>query len=127
MVSATAARSLANSSIPNVRGLNTNATYAGAVLDNAWMRGWTISDKLGLWAGTQYVPDEVRISVIGTNPVITFDAVANISYVVERSTDNKYYVPIATVPAGLEDDNVDLTDTGTILGSSPVFYRVIAR
>ena len=124
--SATAARSLANSSIPNVRGLNTNATYAGAVLDNAWMRGWTISDKLGLWAGTQYVP-AVRISVIGTNPMITFDAVANISYVVERSTDNKYYVPIATVPAGLEDDDVDLTDTGTILGSSPVFYRVIAR
>jgi hypothetical protein len=124
--SATAARSLTNSSIPNVRGLNTNATYAGAVLDNAWMRGWTISDKLGLWAGTQYVP-EVRISVIGTNPMITFGAEANISYVVERSTDNKSYVPIATVPAGLEDDDVDLTDTGTILGSSPVFYRVIAR
>jgi hypothetical protein len=105
--------------------LNTNATYAGAVLDNAWMRGWTISDKLGLWAGTQYVP-EVRISVIGTNPMVTFGAKADISYVVERSTDNKHYVPIATVPAGLEDDDVDLTDTGTILGSSPVFYRVIA-
>jgi hypothetical protein len=123
--SATAARSLGNSSIPNVRGLNTNATYAGAVLDNAWMRGWTISDKLGLWAGTQYVP-EVQISLVGTNPKITFGAAADISYVVERSTDNKSYVAIATVSGGLER-NAELTDTGTTLGSSPVFYRVIAR
>jgi hypothetical protein len=105
--------------------LNTNATYAGAVLDNAWMRGWTISDKLGLWAGTQYVP-EVQISLVGTNPKITFGAAADISYVVERSTDNKSYVAIATVSGGLER-NAELTDTGTTLGSSPVFYRVIAR
>jgi len=121
--SATAARSLANSAIPNVRGLNTNATFAGAVLDNAWMRGWTISDKLGLWAGTQYVP-EVQISVSGTYPKITFGAAANISYVVERSNDNKSYVAIATVPGG-DAGNVDVTDTATSVGSSPVFYRVI--
>jgi hypothetical protein len=122
--SATAARSLGNSSIPNVRGLNTNATFAGAVLDNAWMRGWTISDMLGLWAGTQYVP-EVLITVSGTNPKITFGAEANISYVVERSTDNKSYVPITTVSGGLAR-NAEYTDTATTLGSSPVFYRVIA-
>ena len=117
------ARSLGNSAIPNVRGLNTNATFAGAVLDNAWMRGWTISDKLGLWAGTQYVP-EVQISVSGTYPKITFGAAANISYVVERSTDNKSYVAIATVPGG-DEGNVDVTDTATPVGNSPVFYRVI--
>ena len=122
--SATAARSLANSSIPNVRGLNTNATFAGAVLDNAWMRNWTISDKLGLWSGTQYAP-VVRVSKSGTNPMITFAAAANIGYVVERSTDNKSYVPIATVPGGAAA-NVDVTDTATTLGSSAVYYRVIA-
>jgi len=122
--SATAARSLANSSIPNVRGLNTNATFAGAVLDNAWMRNWTISDKLGLWAGTQYAP-VVRVSKSGTNPMITFGAAANIGYVVERSTDNKSYVPIATVPGGAAA-NVDVVDTATTLGSSAVYYRVIA-
>jgi len=122
--SAAAARSLGNSSIPNVRGLNTNATFAGAVLDNAWMRGWTISDKLGLWAGTKVEP-VVRISKSGTNPVITFGAVADIRYVVERSTDNKSYVPIATVPGGLAGD-VDVTDTATTLNSSAVYYRVIA-
>jgi hypothetical protein len=121
--SATAARSLTNSAIPNVRGLNTNATFAGAVLDNAWMKGWTISDKLGLWAGTQYVP-EVLISVSDSKPKITFGASANISYVVERSTDNKSYVAIATVPGGAEGD-VDVIDSATTVGSSPVFYRVI--
>ena len=118
------ARSLGNSAIPNVRGLNTNATFAGAVLDNAWMRGWTISDKLGLWAGEQVAP-VVRVSKSGTNPVITFGAAANIGYVVERSTDNKSYVPIATVPGGAAA-NVDVTDTATTLGSSAVYYRVIA-
>lgn len=121
---ASAARSLANSAIPNVRGLNTNATFAGAVLDNAWMRGWTLSDQLGLWAGTQYVP-EVKISVSGTNPTITFGASANIRYVVERSADNRTFVPIATVPGGAAG-NVDVTDTASTVGSTPLFYRVIA-
>ena len=117
------ARSLANSAIPNVRGLNTNATFAGAVLDNAWMRGWTLSDKLGLWAGTQYVP-EVSISVSGSNPKVTFGADANISYVVERSTDNKTYTQVATVPGGAAG-NVEVTDTSVTVGSTPYFYRVI--
>jgi hypothetical protein len=118
-----AARSLGNSAIPDVRGLNTNATFAGAVLDNAWMKGWTLSDKLGLWAGTQYVP-EVKITLSGLNPKVTFGAEANIRYVVERSGDNKTYVPIATVPEG-PAGNVEVTDPVTV-GTSPVFYRVIA-
>ncbi|NBS54571.1 hypothetical protein EBT23_03250 [bacterium] len=118
------ARSLTNSAIPNVRGLNTNATFAGAVLDNAWMRGWTLSDKLGVWAGTQYVP-EVSLSVSGSNPKVTFGAEANISYVVERSTDNKTYTQVVTVPGGAAG-NVDVTDTSVTVGSTPLFYRVIA-
>jgi hypothetical protein len=88
------------------------------------MRTWTISDKLGLWAGTQYVP-EVLISKSGTNPKITFGASLNIGYVVERSTDNKSYVPIATVPGGAAG-NVEVTDSGFTLGSTAVYYRVIA-
>jgi hypothetical protein len=120
-----AARSLGNSEIPDVRGLNTNATFAGAVLDNAWMRGWTLSDKLGLWAGTQYVP-EVKITVSGLNPKVTFGAEANIRYVVERSGDNKTYVPITTVPGGAAGD-VEVTDSVTVGGTNSVwFYRVIA-
>ena len=118
------ARSLANSAIPNVRGLNTNATFAGAVLDNAWMRGWTLSDKLGVWAGTQYVP-QVSVSVSGSYPKVTFGANANISYVVQRSTDNKTYTQVATVPGGAAGP-VDVTDTSVTVGSTPYFYRVIA-
>jgi hypothetical protein len=120
-----AARSLGNSAIPNVRGLNTNATFAGAVLDNAWMKGWTLSDKLGLWAGTQYVP-EVKITLSGSNPKVTFNAEANIRYVVERSGDNKTYEPITTVPEGAAG-NVEVTDPAVTLGTNSVwFYRVIA-
>ena len=122
--SAGAARSLANSAIPNVRGLNTNATFAGAVLDNAWMRGWTLSDKLGMWDGTQYVP-EVSVSLSGSNPKVTFGADANIRYVVERSTDNKTYTQVTTVPGGAAG-NVEVTDTSITVGSTPYFYRVIA-
>ncbi|NBR46635.1 MAG: hypothetical protein EBT68_05940 [Verrucomicrobia bacterium] len=122
--SAGAARSLANSAIPNVRGLNTNATFAGAVLDNAWMRGWTLSDKLGMWAGTQYVP-EVSVSLSGSNPKVTFGAADNIRYVVERSTDNKTYTQVTTVPGGAAG-NVEVTDTSITVGSTPYFYRVIA-
>jgi hypothetical protein len=104
--------------------LNTNATFAGAVLDNAWMRGWTLSDKLGVWAGTQYVP-QVSVSVSGSNPKVTFGAAENIRYVVQRSTDNKTYTQVATVPGG-DAGPVDVTDTSVTVGSIPYFYRVIA-
>jgi hypothetical protein len=88
------------------------------------MRGWTLSDKLGVWAGTQYVP-EVSVSVSGSNPKVTFGANANIRYVVQRSPDNKTYTQVATVPGG-DAGPVDVTDTSVTVGSIPYFYRVIA-
>jgi hypothetical protein len=120
-----AARSLANSAIPNVRNLNTNATFAGAVLDNAWMKGWTLSDQLGVWAGTPRLPEELRVLANGANAKVLFRATANIAYVVERSTDNKSFAPVAHVPAGSEGGEVEVQDSTPISGT-PLFYRVIA-
>ena len=119
-----AARDLANSSIPSVRGLNNGATFVGAVRDNMWMRTWTLADALGAFAGSQIVPDVV-VSVNALNqPVITFGGMVGKKYVVEASTDNKTYLPIETKLA--VDGNNSVTDTSRTVGSIPLFFRVIA-
>lgn len=123
-ITANNARDLANSSIPSVRGLNSGATYVGAVRDNMWMRGWTLADQLGAFAGSQIVPDVV-VSVNGQNqPVITFGGMSGKMYVVEGSSDNKTYLPIETKLA--VDGNNTVTDTTRTVGSAPLYFRVIA-
>jgi len=113
-----------NGVVPSYRGLNADATYVGAVRDNMWMRGWTISDKLGIYSGSSIDPEFV-ISVNGSqNPVIKFTSDAGVKYVLERSTDNKTYTKVATIEAvaGLNQ----YPDTSTTVGASPKFYRLIA-
>jgi len=113
-----------NGVVPSYRGLNPDATYVGAVRDNMWMRGWTISDKLGIYSGSSIDP-ELVISVNGAqNPVIKFTSDAGVKYVLERSTDNKTYTRVATIEAvaGLNQ----YPDTSTTVGASPKFYRLIA-
>ena len=123
-ISASSARTLANSALPSYRGLNNDATFVGAVRDNMWMRGWTITDALGVYSGSQFVPD-VTISVNGSSqPVITFGGEAGVKYVVEASTDNKTYTKVQTVSASAGNNTV--TDTARTVGSTPLFYRVIA-
>ena len=88
------------------------------------MRGWTISDKLGIYSGSSIDP-ELVISVNGAqNPVIKFTSDAGVKYVLERSTDNKTYTRVATIEAvaGLNQ----YPDTSTTVGASPKFYRLIA-
>ena len=119
-----AARDLANSSIPSVRGLNSSETFVGAVRDNMWMRGWTLADKLGAFAGSQIVPD-VTVSVnASSQPAITFGGESGVKYVIEVSTDNKFFVPITTVTAVA--GNNTYTDTTKTVSGAPIFYRVIA-
>lgn len=118
------ARGLPNSALPSYRGLNSDATFVGAVRDNMWMRGWTIGDRLGIYTGTQIVPD-VLVSANGSGqPVITFGGENGVKYVVEVSTDNKTYTKVSTVTATAGNNTV--TDTARTVGSSPLFYRVIA-
>jgi hypothetical protein len=118
------ARDLAYSSIPSVRGLNSGETFVGAVRDNMWMRGWTLADKLGAFAGSQIVPD-VTVTVNGSSqPVITFGGEAGVKYVIEVSTDNKTFVPVTTVLATA--GNNPYTDAARTVSAVPIYYRVIA-
>lgn len=122
--SASAARTAANSAVPSVRGLNSDANFIGAVRDNMWMRGWTLADQLGVFAGSQIVP-EVSLTANGSSqPVITFGGENGVKYVVEVSTDNKTYTKVTTVSATA--GNNTYTDTARTVGSTPLFYRVIA-
>jgi len=119
------ARDLATSALPNYRGLNNEATFVGAVRDNMWMRTWTLGDKLGIYSGSQIVPD-VSVSANGQgHPVITFGGDEDVRYVVEVSTDNKTYTKVETRLA-TEDGNQEVTDTGNTVSGTPLFYRVIA-
>ena len=122
-VTATAARNLANSSLPSYRGLNSDATFVGAVRDNVWMRGWTLGDQLGIYSGTQVIPDYVRVNVSGTNPLVEFQGLAGYKYVIEVSTDNKLYTKVTTVTATA--GNNAYTDTTRTVSGVPLFYRVI--
>jgi hypothetical protein len=123
-VTNSSAKNLANSSLPSYRGLNSDANFVGAVRDNMWMRGWTIGDALGIYSGNQIIP-EVAVSLNGSNqPVITFSGEAGVKYVVQRSTDNKVYTKVTTREA-VEGNNT-VTDSGAVVGSGAIFYRVIA-
>ena len=118
------ARNLPNSSLPSYRGLNSDATFVGAVRDNMWMRGWTRGDKLGMYSGSSVVPD-VSVSVNGLNQaVVTFGGEVGVKYVVEVSRDNKAYTKVATVTAVAGNNSV--TDTTGSVGATPLFYRCIS-
>jgi len=118
------AKDLPNSALPSYRGLNSDASFVGAVRDNMWMRGWTLGDQLGIYSGSQIVPD-VSISANDLRqPVITFGGESGVKYVVEVSTDNKTYTKVTT-KLGTEGNN-SVIDTARMVGSTPLFYRVIA-
>jgi hypothetical protein len=119
-----AARDLANSSIPSVRGLNSGATFVGAVRDNMWMRGWTLADNLGAFAGSQIVPDVTVTVNASSQPVVTFGGELGVKYVIEASTDNKTFVPVTTVSAVA--GNNGYTDSARTVSATPIYYRVIA-
>jgi hypothetical protein len=123
-VTDSAARNLSNSSLPSYRGLNSDATFVGAVRDNMWMRGWTRGDQLGMYSGALIVPD-VSVSANGLNQaVVTFGGELGVRYVVEVSRDNKAYSKVATVTAVAGNNSV--TDATGSVGATPLFYRVTA-
>jgi hypothetical protein len=123
-VTVNSARNLPNSSLPSYRGLNSDATFVGAVRDSMWMRGWTMGDQLGIYSGSVIVPD-VSVSANGLRqPVITFGGEAGVKYALEVSTDNTIYTKVQTVSAVAGNNTV--TDTARTVGSTPLFYRLIA-
>jgi hypothetical protein len=91
-----------------------------------WMRGWTLGDRLGIYSTSAptIVPDVTVSANSSSKPVITFGGEVGVKYVVEASTDNKTYTKVATVTAIAGNNTV--TDSARTVGSSPLFYRVIA-
>jgi hypothetical protein len=91
-----------------------------------WMRLWTIGDELGIYEGDIIIP-EVAVSLNGFNqPVITFSGVAGVKYVVQRSIDNKVYTKVETREAVANNNTVTDVGAAALVGSGPIFYRVIA-
>jgi hypothetical protein len=112
-----------SNSVPNVRNMNPAADFAGAVRNSMWMKGWTLSDKLGVFAGTLEVP-VVSLTINGSGqPVISFGSVSGYKYVVEVSTDNRTYSRVATVQASGASSTV--TDADRFVSATPIYYRVI--
>jgi hypothetical protein len=118
------AKDLPNSALPSYRGLNNEATFVGAVRDNMWMRGWTLGDQLGIYSGSQIVPDLIISANGSSQPVITFSGESGVKYVLEVSSDNKTFTKVRTVQATTGNNVV--TDTSRTVGSTPLFYRVYA-
>jgi hypothetical protein len=59
-----------------------------------------------------------------SQPAITFGGETGVKYVIEVSTDNKFFVPVTTVTAVA--GNNTYTDTTKTVSGAPIFYRVIA-
>jgi hypothetical protein len=124
-----AAKTLASSSLPARRGINTGANFAGAVRDSAWYSGWNfasmvVGDKVNLFGNVAPEVPVVAVSVdsVTGKPKVTFGAVSTYKYVVERSTDNRVFTEVETVLANESSESV--VDPTTWTGT-PVFYRVI--
>jgi hypothetical protein len=73
-------------------------THRGAFKDFNWMTGWSLSDQLGVYASNNVVVPEVTLRRDSSgNAVVNFPTANNIQYIVEASSDNKTYTPVATV------------------------------
>jgi hypothetical protein len=73
-------------------------TFRGAFLDFNWQKGWTLADELGVFAANNVVVPDVSLTRDSFGNVIAnFTGVLNIQYTIDTSSDNKTYLPFATV------------------------------
>jgi hypothetical protein len=130
----------------------TRAPWAGCMRDSNMLAGWTALAYLDLLAPSTVPRPAVTIGASGSNPTVSFAASTGVGgravfYVVERSSDRRVWVPIATVSdnngggtvdrAGVtfatNDSNaaagaISVTDTtATLTAGVPVYYRVIPQ
>lgn len=102
------------------------ARYAGSMLDNNMLSGWSILSKLQVLPTTNIARPLVTIGLSGVNPTVNFSAAsATAKYVVEKSTDQKSWVPLSTLTgtAGAVT-HTDTTSDATL--GAPIYYRVYA-
>ena len=130
---ASAARDVAVNQLPTydtagttktTRSLVTGASFVGAVRDSSWFRGWNYASQSGCFANTaQAIVPTVTVSKSAAGkPVINFGAETGVKYSLEVSTDNKSFVPVEVVGGA----NLPYTDTSKTVGTTALYYRVIA-
>jgi len=70
-------------------------SFRGAFKDFNWMKGWTHTDEIGVFAANNVVVPEVTLTRDGSgNVVANFFGATGIQYVIETSSDNKTFVPL---------------------------------
>ena len=70
-------------------------SFRGAFKDFNWMKGWTHSDELGVFADNNVQIPEVTLTRDGSgNVVANFTGASGIQYIIETSSDNKTFVPL---------------------------------
>lgn len=120
------------------------ANYAGSSRDNTGLQGWSHLNSLGVLPTTGFHPTRLALTLglSGNNPTVSFaiasrgagsvDYPATTKFVVERSTDNRTWVPVTLVVDGGAGDTdatanqVTVTDASSTVGSSAVYYRAFA-
>lgn len=118
--------------------------YAGSARDNTGLQGWSHLNSLGVLPTAGFHPTRLALTMglSGSNPTVSFqfasrgagtvDYPAATKFVVERSLDNRTWVPVSVVTDGGAGDtnaaanNITLTDTGATVGSTAVYYRAFA-
>jgi hypothetical protein len=86
-------------------------SFRGAFKDFNWMKGWSHSDELGVFANNNVVTPEVTLSRDGSRNVIaSFRGELGIQYIIETSSDNKTFLPLndATIVGSGADINKNL-------------------
>ena len=102
-----------------------DADYAGSMLDNNMLAGWSVLERIGVLPTTNVARPFLTITLSGTNPVISFPtAGATIVYVIEKSVDGKNWQVLTTIPVS-NATTVTHTDTTTTVGAA-VSYRAYA-
>ena len=70
-------------------------SFRGAFKDFNWMKGWTHTDELGVFAASGVVAPDVTLTRDGSGNVIAnFTGASGIQYIIETSSDNKTFVPL---------------------------------
>ena len=69
-------------------------SFRGAFKDFNWMKGWTHTDEIGVFAANNVVIPEVTLTRDGSgNVIVNFTGASGIQYIIETSSDNKTFVP----------------------------------
>jgi hypothetical protein len=70
-------------------------TFRGAFKDFNWMKYWTHSDELGVFAANNVALPDVTLTRDGSgNVIVNFTGASGIQYIIETSSNNKTFVPL---------------------------------